>query len=133
MEDAAGNVRVIPVWFYLGIGLYIASFFLHAVNPGGDPYAGWQCALVTLKLFPSWGLLPGLINPLILAFIVLSVLGRLRTFRLVLASTILLLLIPTWLLVSGMQIMLGCAMWVVSLPLIMSGDLGSWKLRLLRG
>jgi hypothetical protein len=127
------NVLAIPVAFYVGLGLYIASFFLIAV----DEYPGYRCAYITLSgfrtAFQALFFYPGLINPLIIAFVTMKFLNEAPRLRLCLAVAAILLFIPTWLIVMSMAIKLGCAMWVVSILLITAGDIGDLKIRLLRG
>ena len=130
MRREIGERFAIPLMFYLGLGLYIASFFLVAV---GDA-RGYSCALLTLSfyrsLFHELIFYPGLINPLMIGFVVVKMLNEAPRLRRCLAIAALLLLIPTWLVIADMKIRLGCAMWVVSLPLITAEDLGTWKIRL---
>ena len=119
---------VIPISFYLGVGLYITSFFL----PAAGGLKGWLCAVATLNkvqtMFQSVLFYPGLVNPMMIAFIAAKVLNEAPRLRLCLALGTLGLFIPTWLVVSHMQIMLGCAMWVVSALLMVAEELGSWKI-----
>ena len=123
-EERLGSI---PFVFYLGIVLYVLSFFLVAV----DEMHGWQCALITLTLFRdifrSISFYPGLINPLIIAFVIMRLLNEAPRLRLIIAIAAILLFIPTWMVVQGMSVKLGCAMWVVSILLITAGEIGSWK------
>lgn len=127
------NAWGISVVFYLGTGLYIASFFLIAV----DDYAGYRCALITIgafrTMFQALFFWPGLINPLIIGFVILKLLSEAPRLRLGLAIGSVLLFIPTWLIIYNMKIKLGCAMWVVGILLVGAEDIGTWKIRLFRG
>jgi hypothetical protein len=114
---------VISVSFWLGVSLYVTSFFLPAV----ENMKGWVCALATLRpetAFKSMVFYPGLINPLVVTFAVAKILNEAPRLRLALAAGTLALFIPTWLVVAQMKIMLGCAMWVVSILLVVAEDFG---------
>ena len=117
------------MWFYLGVGLYVASFFLNAVND----IPGWRCALATLSDFPNLFrelyFYSGLVNPLVIGFVVVKLLDEAPRLRRVLALVALLLMVPTWIIVSMMAIKLGCALWVVSLFIVTAEDLGTWRFR----
>jgi hypothetical protein len=134
MDETNAKVRVVPIFFYLGIALFVTSFFLPAfgdTGTGGATFRGWECAVVTFRNFPKWFFLPFLVNPLAIFFFFAKVLGRLPRLRLCSAIATLALFVPTWLALRDAVILLGCAMWVVSVLLMMSEDLGSWKLKLL--
>ncbi len=81
--------------FYVGVAVYVVSFFLTATGSGNDVHSGWNCALVALF---AWALpqgtnmdphiaigmrlsgFGGLINPLAIAYAILRY-GSLKVWR----------------------------------------------------
>jgi hypothetical protein len=116
--------------FGAGIGVYLTSFFLPAVDPyklGNIP--GWACAWTAF--FAPWdkhesplAFFGGLINPIIIAYVVLRISGRAPRVRIALESAILLCIPLTWLSLLRMHfgIAVGHIAWITGILLIIS-----WK------
>lgn len=116
-------------FFYLGIGLYVASFFLPAVDPSNFVVLpGWACAWFSLfaledgRTMSALFFFSGLINPIAIVYILLRILGRAPRVRSGLASAVLLFAALTWLSLVFMQyrIKIGHFAWISGLLLMIS-------------
>lgn len=130
-----------------GIALFAAAFFLPAVRspgtgPGSGPMPGWFCALfaasATGGLFRATAaniqakdvlqvvcvVLSGWVNPLVVFYLVVSLWRRLVTIRRVLAASIMVCLVATWIFLfkAPMIPLIGHYMWVAGALLILSGE-----------
>jgi hypothetical protein len=134
IDHPSSGVRTFLTTFTLfdvGIGIYIVSFFLPAVNAAymGD-IVGWQCAWLAFfslgedKSLSPLAIFGALINPIAIAYIVLRIFDRAPKARVRLASAILLFIPITWLslLMMHFSIRIGHVAWIVGLLLIIS-----WK------
>jgi hypothetical protein len=114
-------------FFYTGMFIYVVSFFLPAVDPIVD-IPGWASALSALAALGNhefWSYLAfcgGLINPLVIVYIVLRIRDRAPRVRIGLASAILLFIPLTWLSLVSMKyrIEIGHVAWIAGLLLMIS-------------
>jgi hypothetical protein len=115
---------------YVGVGLYLLSFFLPAVVDVGGPMRGWVCAWLSLW---AWSLrepssavplagsvlafFGGLINPLAILYAVLRGRNKAHRLRSFLHNAILLCIPFTWLslLVLHMGVRVGHVLWITGL------------------
>lgn len=110
--------------FYLGLGLYVFSFFLPAVDQP-SPMPGWMCAYLSLWAWFNkqlWlCLFAGIINPLVLAYVVLRFRDRAPRACKILALAVLGCIPVTWLFLSSMElgIRVGHVVWIASLFLML--------------
>lgn len=100
--SSPGNLRASQV-FYAGFGLYLLSFLLPVVTQAGMPMRGWTCALVSLWLWAApehssvLVIFGGIINPLVIACVVLRFYKRADALRFYLSTAILFCIPFTWL------------------------------------
>jgi hypothetical protein len=145
----ANRRALIAKLFYVGVALYVISFFLTGMGNGNDVHSGWNCALVALF---AWALpqgtnmdpriaigmrlsgFGGLINPLAIVYAVLRY-GALRygdaapRVRRALAITVLACIPLTWLAlyfictgVAGDCPRIGHAVWIAGLLSMVLGE-----------
>jgi hypothetical protein len=114
-----------PATFYLGLGLYVFSFFLPAVESFAR-MPGWMCAYMALIAWPNehlWlCLFGGIINPLILVYIFLRFRDNApQGLRAISALSVLACVPLAWLSLSdlGAAIRVGHVFWIAGLPLIL--------------
>lgn len=122
----------------LGFCVYVASFFLPAVQ---NLY-GWECAYAVLGVFTElprhWGqsifIVIGLLNPLVLAYLIVVVLRRGESVRLYLSAAILVCTAVTfgYLGATDHPLKIGNPMWVAGILLMLAPEAGSWRLALSR-
>ena len=116
-SDNSVKSRWGSVIFYIGLGLYVLSFFLPVFRDGvgSKEISGWRCALGSLYV---WGMdlgpntIPwlnagyrlagfgGLVNPLAIVYVFLRILGVAVNARRVVAASILICIALTWLSLS---------------------------------
>lgn len=120
-----------PATFYLGVGLYAVSFLLPAVD-WAMPMRGWMCACMSLIAWPHehlWlCLFGGLINPLILFYVILRFLDGAPRLRTTLAIAVLACVPLAWLSLSdlGAVMRIGHVFWVVGIFLTLSPSRIPW-------
>jgi hypothetical protein len=120
----------------LGICVFVLAFFLPAVSAGpGNPLKGWECALITLtsiiraETYHSASFLAaisGLLNPLIVLYLVCSLIPRLRGLvRRLFAGLVLVCMIATWIFfgLAHLSPRIGHILWIVGALLILCGEL----------
>ena len=113
--------------FYVGIGIFVVSFFLPAVN-GLVDLDGFACAWFSLFALQdgmsvsALAFFGGLINPIAIAYVVLRILGRAPRVRSALATTILFFIPITWLSLapSSYRIEIGHIAWIAGILLMIS-------------
>jgi hypothetical protein len=113
--------------FWLGIAIYVLSFFLPSVNPYSlGPFPGWACAWVAFftlgeRSAESLAFFGALINPIAIAYVVLHIRNRAPRVRVGLALAILLFIPLTWvsLVVMRFPVEIGHVAWIVGLLLMM--------------
>jgi len=124
--------------FYVGFGLYLLSFALPAVLWVGGPLPGWTCAWMSLWVWnlrnqPSelplfagsvLALFGGLINPLVILYVILRGRNKAPKLRSSLSNTILFCIPFTWLclLVLKMEVRVGHIVWIVGLLLMIFSE-----------
>lgn len=124
----------------VALGLFVLAFFLPACrdsrptfNNHVDTYSGWLCAEMTLifavkpESYFGRGIfvtLSGWINPLTLLVFILSLANKLPRLRNVLAATILVCLISTWVFfaVADLVPLIGHFLWAASAAAILATD-----------
>lgn len=119
----------------LGYLVFLAAFFLPAVRQPGskDALRGSLCAWITLintlnrdvwhsKDFLA--ILSGWINPLMLLFVASLFSRRLRLFRRIVAATVTLFLVGTWVYfyLEPLAPLVGHVFWVAGILLILAGE-----------
>src|ERR1017187_2731246 len=118
------DAEKLPTTFYLGLVVYLVSFFLPAVEQP-SPMSGWMCAYLSLWAWlnkPLWMcFFAGIINPLAIAFVVLRHRNRAPKTRRVIALAVLACIPITWLFLSDMElgIRVGHVVWIAGLLLIL--------------
>jgi len=120
--------------FYVGIGIFVVSFFLPAVNLNGlGVLDGFACAWLSFfalqdgKSVSTLACFGGLINPIAITYVVLRILGRAPRVRSALATTILFFIPITWLslALASYRIEVGHIAWITGILLMISWpDLG---------
>lgn len=116
--------------FYIGLGLYVASFALPAVSLNGQPMIGWGCAWVSLWLWTNpkdssvLVVFGGLINPLAILYAVLRLSSKASKLRGYLTSAIFLCIPFTWLCLLDlkMEALVGHIVWIVGLLLLIVSE-----------
>jgi len=126
--------------FKPGLILYLTSFFLPAVWFVDHFLWGFNCALLSLTLWRTDGLIEsyqlgvrltifgGVINPLAVTYAVLRISDSYRWMRLVIAFAVLLCVPPMWVflyLVSAPPF-IGHAAWICGVLLMISDDIKLW-------
>ena len=119
----------------LGICVFVLAFFLPAVSAGpGNPLKGWECAVITLtaiiraETYQSASFLAaisGLLNPLMVLYLVCSLIPRCRFVRRLLTGVILVCMIATWVFfgLAHLSPRIGHILWIAGALLILSGEL----------
>src|ERR1035437_9507507 len=138
MEVSPPRSRTIQISLVLGIAIYVASFFLPAVNDAGSgslrgtTMPGWICAEIALVSWKEIIFLSGLINPLILIYVVLRGTNRLNRVQTYTVVAILACIAVTWieLVRRRFHMEVGHVMWIAGLLLIMAPELARWKVSL---
>ena len=154
-SDASVKSRWGSEIFYVGLGLYVLSFFLPVFRDGmgSKEISGWRCALGALYV---WGMdlgpntIPwlnagyrlagfgGLVNPLAIVYVFLRILGVAVTARRVLAGSILICIALTWLSLSilcggdALCPYVGHVAWICGLLLIISDTITEFINRIRR-
>ena len=154
-SDASVKSGSGSVIFYIGLGLYVLSFFLPVFRDkvGSKEISGWRCALGALYV---WGMdlgpntIPwlnagyrlagfgGLVNPLAIVYVFLRIFGVAVTARRVLAAGVLICIALTWLSLSilcaedALCPYLGHAAWVGGLLLMISDTITEFINRIRR-
>src|ERR1700722_674853 len=115
--------------FYVGIGIFIVSFLLPAVNLNGlGNFDGFACAWLSLFALQAGmsvsalAFFGGLINPIVIAYVLLRILGRAPSVRKGLAATILFFIPITWLSLAFMsyRIEVGHVAWILGIFFMIS-------------
>ena len=124
---SSGTRKFLARWtiFDLGIGLYVVSFFLPAVD-GFEKLSGAACAIMSVFALrgdngiSELAFAGFLINPLTITYIVLRIVDRAPKARTYLAAVILMCLPYTWLslVMMHMRIRIGHLVWVAALFLV---------------
>jgi hypothetical protein len=112
--------------FYIGLLLYVLSFFLPAVDFYDSGHlAGWMCAWMAFYglVVPNVSLLAvfgGLINPAAVTYILLQVRNRAPRACFALSAAILLFIPITWLslILMHLRIWVGHVVWITGLLLM---------------
>jgi hypothetical protein len=128
----AGNARSdahsagLPILFYAGVGFYLLSFSLPAVQFAGSPLRGWMCAWYSLDAWripeaSRLAIFGGLINPLAALYIFLRLQHRSARLRACISVVILIFILLTWIAISRMQlgILVGHVAWIAGLMLLL--------------
>jgi hypothetical protein len=119
---------VLPAFFYAGVGLYVLSFFLPAVQLGDVPFRGLVCAWYALAFWrlpqaycSQFAIFGGLINPLAALFIALRLLHHAPKVRVFLSVAIVVFIPLTWTAISRMSmgIRIGHIAWIAGLVLLL--------------
>jgi hypothetical protein len=119
---------VLPAIFYAGVGLYVLSFFLPAVQLGDVPFRGLVCAWYALTFwrlpqayYSQLAIFGGLINPLAALFIALRLLRHAPRVRAFLSVAIVVFIPLTWTAISRMSmgIRIGHIAWIAGLVLLL--------------
>jgi hypothetical protein len=126
--DRKRNFRPPAKVFYLGLTLFVVSFFLPSLNQHGhDHVVGWGCAVIAFFGFSSeangvsgLAVFGGLINPLALVYIVLRIRDRARNVRFFLALAMVTFIPISWMSLAIMHlgILIGHVFWIVGLLLL---------------
>jgi len=115
--------------FYVGIGIFVVSFLLPAVNLNGlGDLDGFACAWLSLFALQdgmsvsALTFFGGLINPIAIPYVALRILGRAPRVRSALATTILFSIPITWLslALTSYRIEMGHIAWITGLLLMIS-------------
>lgn len=125
----------------LGLCLFTVAFFLPAirVEPGAPPMKGWECATITLTSvirLETWrssaflGALSGLINPLIVLYLIFALIPPFRRsplscVRKLTAALIVLCMAATWTFFVMAHIipLIGHVLWIAGALIILIADL----------
>jgi hypothetical protein len=124
--------RSIPATFYLGLLLYIISFFLPSLDALEQGAKGWACAYWAAMVWPQQhlflALFGALINLLAFPFISLRLRGRAPVARRTLAFLILACIPLTWLSLAdlGARIRVGHIVWIAGLLLMLVPEDSFW-------
>jgi len=135
-------IRVITV--LAGLCLFVPAFFLPAITmvqsgPGPNSQPGWVCAVVATGSLAGIFkgslasaapdtvclMLSGLVNPLLLVYLVFCLWPKLVRIRAGLAISILIGLVSTWwfLYLSRFLLAIGHFLWVAGILVILGGEL----------
>ena len=130
LDDFETRHKLPAAWskmFYIGLLLYGISFFLVAqvshTSEQGIPMLGWECAaevFLTLRAFGSLSFL-GMINPMVMLFVVLRTLRKAETFQVVLRWIIFGFIFAAWVLIRNTGILtphVGFYCWAAGMLLI---------------
>jgi hypothetical protein len=127
------NPSGLPVLFYAGVGFYLFSFFLLAVQLAGTPLPGWTCAWYSLDAWripeaSRLAIFGGLLNPLAALYILLRLQRRSARLRACISVAIVIFILLTWIASSRMQlgILVGHVVWVAGLTLILLPGSQAW-------
>ena len=132
----AANPRVILACRVIGLGLFVAAFFLPACRDialgigSAGTLAGWQCARTALALvsekdtFSSpffLAFMSGWINPLVLIYLVAGFIPESSRLRRVVAVSILACIAATWIFFALIQFvpLIGHVLWIAGTLLIL--------------
>ena len=91
------------ILLYVGIGIFVLSFFLPAVNAYDLDFDGFACAWLSLfsvgdgMSISALAFFGGLINPVAITYVVLRIVGRVPNLRRGLSTAILSFIPITWL------------------------------------
>jgi hypothetical protein len=122
-NNSSPSVPWKPVVLCFGLGLFLASFFLPAV----DEWKGWECAQLAFLTWNddkfsrlSW--FGGIINPLAVLYVFLSALPGTDKIRAYLSSAILFCIPLTWFALDRMnvQVKVGHFAWIAGVLLMLS-------------
>jgi hypothetical protein len=136
----AATPRAVRYARVLGYLIYMTAFFLPAcrqtATPGAgvpDAYQGYFCAWITLintlnkdvwhsKDFLA--VLSGWINPLMLFYVAFLFSSRLRTARRVVAGTIVVFILGTWVYFAMVPLvpLIGHVLWIIGILLVVAGE-----------
>jgi hypothetical protein len=123
----------LPVLFYAGVGLYLFSFFLPAVQLAETPLRGWTCAWYSLDAWripeaSRLAIFGGLLNPLAALYILLRLQRRSARLRACISVAIVIFILLTWIAISRMQlgILVGHVVWVAGLTLLLLPGSQAW-------
>lgn len=122
----------------IGIGIFVLSFFLPAVNAYELDFDGFACGWVSLFALQdgmsvsALAFFGGLINPIAIFYVVLRIRDRGPHFRSVLSTAILLFIPLTWLSLAFAQyrVEIGHVAWITGLLLMISWSDLRYLLRL---
>jgi hypothetical protein len=143
--------RLSAICGIIGLGLFIAGFFLPAVRFPPDPqpegrwgpgstshdFPGWVCAEVTLDATASFlrkpnaevipAVLSGWINPLLLLYLLSCAVKRLNRTRPSIAGAIAVCCVTMWiqLALDHVALLLGHYLWIAGIALVLSAPLAS--------
>jgi hypothetical protein len=132
--------RTILICRIIGVVTFAAAFLLPACREAGpvntftNTFNGWECARITFtsafqkESYESWNFLAvmsGLINELILIYLVFSFLPQFKKVRRSLAVAVLVCMAATWAFfwISNLVPLIGHFMWIVGALMIVGGDL----------
>lgn len=114
----------------VGLTIFIIAFFLPAVSEGANILTGYDCARFAIKA-QDLVFFSGLINPLIVLYVMLRFPGKLARVRTFIALAILACIGITWYVLakSKLHLEIGHAMWIAGILLIIARDLAALKPR----
>lgn len=139
----SGRISSIPrkilICQMLGFCIFVAAFFLPACRDSGNSnfftntYPGWECAKIAISAafqkdsYESWSFLAvvsGLINPLIVIYLVFSFFPRLKRVRRSLAVAVLVCMVATWAFfgIAHLVPLIGHFMWIAGALMILAGE-----------
>lgn len=124
-KDPSPDRPLTPATFYIGFGLYFLSFFLPAIDLAGNAVPGWMCAWMAFigdgKYESRLAIFGGLINPIVITYIVLEVRNRAWRVRKTLALSVLAFIPITWFSLTKMDlgIRVGHVLWILGMLLIL--------------
>ena len=140
LSDRISSIpRNILIWQMLGFCIFVAAFFLPACRDSGninifrDTYPGWKCAQITFTAafqkdsYESWSFLAvvsGLINPLILIYLLFSFFPRFKRVRRSLAAAVLVCIAATWAFfwIAHLVPLIGHFVWIAGALMILAGE-----------
>jgi hypothetical protein len=116
--------------FYFGLVLYLVSFLLPAVTLAGIPMFGWACAWLSLWMWAAREnssilvIFGGLINPLVIALVVLRLRNRAPRLRFTLSNAVLFCIPFTWLCLLNLKmgVRFGHLVWIAGLLLMIISE-----------
>ncbi len=121
----------------MGFALYAIAFFLPGVYAGtgrNGTYVGWMCAWLALRYINSAYGVGGVINPLVLLYLLLRLLHRLPGLQSVLAVAILVCTALMWVFVFQLGPRLtpgiGHVLWIAGIFLMLEPEIHDWKITL---
>jgi hypothetical protein len=131
--------RKILICQILGICIFAAAFLLPACREAGpvnsftNSFKGWECARTTFTAafqkdsYESWNFLAvmsGLINELILIYLVFSFFPRFKRLRRSLAVGVLVCMAATWAFfaIANLVPLIGHFMWIAGALMILAGE-----------